>query len=138
MSHARRHCLRLGAPMLLALLALVGTLCASACGNSDHPVPAERVDSGAQLSCVVGTLNCRCNVAAACAGDLLCVAGRCVQTEGSGGIDKPPVFPTTNIGGIVDASAPVPDASEPMHDAAPDAASSLLGDAGDAASDAGS
>lgn len=116
------------------LLVLLGLACASACGDSKRSESPEAVDSGVELSCAVGTLNCRCNVAAACVGDLLCVAGRCIQTEGTSGIDKPPVFPPNNIVRIRDASVPPPDASELV----PDAAAPPPDDAGDAANDASS
>lgn len=110
----------------------------AACGDDPPPPLPETPDAGP--ACEHGTLDCGCIGGSGCQDDLLCIAGRCLQTEGPSEMSPirrprpPPSNPSLPGPPAPDAgSAPI-DASAPPGDL-PDASLLDAGGAADAAGD---
>ncbi len=98
------------------LLAALGALVASGAACADDPAPPLEVVVDAGPACERGTLDCECIGGSGCQDDLLCIAGRCLQTEGPrdmspGMRPRPP--PNNPNPPVTDAGDPSPDASSP-------------------------
>jgi hypothetical protein len=98
-------------------------LLAGACGDDAAPARSvgPPVDAGL-ITCELGSENCVCMGGSGCQEGLICIAGRCLDTEEPSGTDAPPRDrPRPN--GIDSNLPPDPDQPEQPDAAAPDAAS---------------
>lgn len=118
------------------LLAVLGSLLAAGVACGDDPAPPEALpDAGP--ACERGTLDCGCIGGSGCQDDLLCIAGRCLQTEGPSEMGPstrprpPPNNPPLTLPDAGVPSSPPPDASAPgagLDGGAPDAGAADAGD----------
>jgi hypothetical protein len=93
----RRRALR-WARAARALFVAAGALIASAAGCGDDPAPPLTAAPDAGPACEQGSEGCACFFGSGCRDDLLCIAGRCLMTQGQGESDpapgpRPPLTP---------------------------------------------
>jgi hypothetical protein len=93
----------------------------AACGD-DPPPPLEAIpDAGP--ACERGTVDCGCIGGGGCQDALLCIAGRCLQTEGPTEMSPivrprpPPNNPDVPVPAAPDGGSPASDAGAPPADA---------------------
>jgi hypothetical protein len=108
----------------------------AACADDPPPPPAAVLDAGP--ACERGTLDCGCIGGSGCQDSLLCIAGRCLQTEGPmemSPIVRPRPPPATNpnvpLPAAPDGGGAANDASAPPGDP-PDASGIDAGGSADA------